>query len=478
MTRQWRSKRTHRQAFFILSLLVSLPCFQRTTADAFAPVTSPTALYLGNTSLVGQNNISPSSRQPSLIRLDDGRSAAEGEETPNNGSDSSAVSPPPVVSRFFQALYKGLTFPFPTLRQLAMEDTSDKTAEQHEAKKQVGFSLREALLAIAVYLCLGAVSYHSTVVGNEWSFVDALYFSVVTFTTVGYGDLCPTTAFGKIFTILFGVSGISVLGIAIGTLGSRMMEIEENMVKKAQKASRHRFKAFWNKMANNGHHSKDRNPRRDQKEKGQSAVSKTSTSVDANGTTTTATSRSSKSVPLWKQTLKSIFTKSVPAFAVIILGGMAMGRVEGWPWMDSIYYAFITGVTLGYGDFSPITKVGRLWAIIFIPLAVAAAGEVLGNVATTLQERRQELFYESLMERELNVDRLLEMDTDHNGKVSREEYVEFMLKEMGLVSNEEFAELHEQFVKLDKDGSGLLDKCDLQERIDRHEEESGEECSI
>ena len=96
---------------------------------------------------------------------------------------------------------------------------------------------------------------------------------------------------------------------------------------------------------------------------------------------------------------------------------------------------------------------------------MAAAGEVLGNVATTLQERRQEMYYESIMKRELNVDTLLEMDTDHDGHVSREEYVEFMLKEMGLVSDDEFRELHDQFARLDKDGSGVLDKSDLQAKI-------------
>ena len=52
--------------------------------------------------------------------------------------------------------------------------------------ERVGFSTRECLLAIGAYLCLGVFVYSSGLVDSEpWSPVDALYFSVVTFTTVG-----------------------------------------------------------------------------------------------------------------------------------------------------------------------------------------------------------------------------------------------------------------------------------------------------
>jgi hypothetical protein len=33
-----------------------------------------------------------------------------------------------------------------------------------------------------------------------WGFLDSVYFSVVTTTTVSYGDLSPSTATGKVFT--------------------------------------------------------------------------------------------------------------------------------------------------------------------------------------------------------------------------------------------------------------------------------------
>ena len=41
--------------------------------------------------------------------------------------------------------------------------------------------------------------------------VDALYFSVTTLTTVGYGDFSPQTAAGKIFTVVYVLVGVGLL---------------------------------------------------------------------------------------------------------------------------------------------------------------------------------------------------------------------------------------------------------------------------
>ncbi len=38
---------------------------------------------------------------------------------------------------------------------------------------------------------------------EQWAIIDSLYFSVMTMSTVGYGDLVPTTDVSKVFTIIF-----------------------------------------------------------------------------------------------------------------------------------------------------------------------------------------------------------------------------------------------------------------------------------
>jgi hypothetical protein len=48
--------------------------------------------------------------------------------------------------------------------------------------------------------------------------------------------------------------------------------------------------------------------------------------------------------------------------AMIVLGVLA-GCLEGWSFGESLYFAFVSGLTIGYGDLSPKTGLGRLLAI-------------------------------------------------------------------------------------------------------------------
>ena len=57
-------------------------------------------------------------------------------------------------------------------------------------------------------LVAGVVVYHWL---EGWSYLDALYFCVVSLATVGYGDLTPTTPLAKLFTIIYLINGIGIL---------------------------------------------------------------------------------------------------------------------------------------------------------------------------------------------------------------------------------------------------------------------------
>lgn len=62
---------------------------------------------------------------------------------------------------------------------------------------------------------VGTLFYHFI---EKWNWVDSYYFSVVSLTTVGYGDLAPTTVAGKIFTTFYLIIGISIIAALINNL--------------------------------------------------------------------------------------------------------------------------------------------------------------------------------------------------------------------------------------------------------------------
>jgi voltage-gated potassium channel len=70
-------------------------------------------------------------------------------------------------------------------------------------------------VVVGVLLLSGTIFYWSV---EDWTIIQALYFSVVTLATVGYGDLTPTTDFSRIFTIIYIFIGLGVLVLFLSAI--------------------------------------------------------------------------------------------------------------------------------------------------------------------------------------------------------------------------------------------------------------------
>jgi len=71
------------------------------------------------------------------------------------------------------------------------------------SKKQLKQDLILLISAVLIVLVVGALVFSFL---EGWSIVDAFYFVTMTATTVGYGDLTPTTPTSKVITILYALS--------------------------------------------------------------------------------------------------------------------------------------------------------------------------------------------------------------------------------------------------------------------------------
>ncbi len=79
--------------------------------------------------------------------------------------------------------------------------------------------------------------------------------------------------------------------------------------------------------------------------------------------------------------------------ALVILDAIVIALVEGISIGNSMYFSFITAFTIGYGDITPVTIIGKvlsiiigLIGIIFTGLVVAIATRAL---VTTIEEEKR-----------------------------------------------------------------------------------------
>jgi len=86
------------------------------------------------------------------------------------------------------------------------------------------------LLALAItVVILGTVVFHLL---EKWSWIDSLYFTVITLATVGYGDLTPTTPVGKLFAVIFVISGVGIFLAFLNKVMERRVERSKEKLKK------------------------------------------------------------------------------------------------------------------------------------------------------------------------------------------------------------------------------------------------------
>ncbi|SEI87183.1 voltage-gated potassium channel [Allopseudospirillum japonicum] len=93
--------------------------------------------------------------------------------------------------------------------------------------KNLGF----AVAGLAIYLGLLSTLIHFEKQAESPSIntlSDAVWYSIVTMTTVGYGDMSPQTELGKIIGYIFIFASMGVLGFLIGRISSFINEIHEN----------------------------------------------------------------------------------------------------------------------------------------------------------------------------------------------------------------------------------------------------------
>lgn len=78
-----------------------------------------------------------------------------------------------------------------------------------------------AIILFLIVAIVGTVGYNRL---ENWSMIESLYATIITMTTIGYGDFSPSTSEGRIFTIILSLFAIGIGGYAVTSVASFVIE--------------------------------------------------------------------------------------------------------------------------------------------------------------------------------------------------------------------------------------------------------------
>ncbi len=89
--------------------------------------------------------------------------------------------------------------------------------------------------------------------------------------------------------------------------------------------------------------------------------------------------------------IRHVKTVILMLVALIIAGAAAVTLVEKMPFSDTLYFAFVTGLTIGYGDIVVKTPFGRLMAVLIGFIGILFTGLMVAVLVYAVRESLEEL---------------------------------------------------------------------------------------
>ena len=123
-----------------------------------------------------------------------------------------------------------------------------------EEVKEVTVKVGSAVLFLAILLVFGTAAFHvletyqeGPMEGRNWTYIDSFYFSAMTLTTIGYGDLSPSHDLSKIVTVFYAFFGVALVLYLLGVIAKwyieRSVRFEEHEIRRIKHIlSRHEMR--------------------------------------------------------------------------------------------------------------------------------------------------------------------------------------------------------------------------------------------
>ncbi|CAM6008559.1 unnamed protein product [Sphagnum balticum] len=280
----------------------------------------------------------------------------------------------------------------------------------------------QAGIGVMVYLAAGVLIYtwkNKEFSGLETnSFVDGLYFCVVTMCTIGYGDIVPVTPFTKFFACGFVLVGFGFIDALVSGMVTYMLDKQEHLLLSAVEGSHHQAAKKYVLNPKHGNRMRIR--------------------------------------------VKVGLALSIPILCIVV-GTLVMMHMEKLHWIDALYCTIMSVTTVGYGDQTFKSFQGRLFAALWLLVSTLAVARCFLYLAEVRVDKRHRAIAKWVLQRGLTFADLVQADLDHNGCISKAEFVIYKLREMGKLNDKDIADVIQEFTELDIHNTGKITRAYLQE---------------
>ncbi len=84
---------------------------------------------------------------------------------------------------------------------------------------------------------------------------------------------------------------------------------------------------------------------------------------------------------------RTLMLQTLAFLMYLLLGALVFSRIEKWKYLDAVYWADVTLFTVGYGDFSASTTLGRALLMPYALVGVTSLGLVIGSIRSLVLDR-------------------------------------------------------------------------------------------
>ncbi|KRX66632.1 TWiK family of potassium channels protein 7 [Trichinella sp. T9] len=181
------------------------------------------------------------------------------------------------------------------------------------------------------FVTVDMIDYSSSGDTNEisnsvWTIQSSVFFAITTMVTIGYGNVVPMTAEGRLLCIIFALFGCPLAIITIGNLGKFLSETVVFLYNKIQRGKMLLMKNIAIRFP----------------------LLKGLNNYDNFETT----SLTYEDIVVDDTGISAFFVLSIFVF-YNAAGALLFTSMERWSFMDSLYFCFISISTVGFGDFVP-----------------------------------------------------------------------------------------------------------------------------